>query len=275
VSSYPLAPRVHRVDGLHVEAWGDPTAPALLLSAGLGGQGGYWTPHLRTLAARHYVVAYDQRGTGESDRAIPSPFKLTDMADDLRLVLDGLSIACAHVMGHAAGGMAAMRLALDHPERVRSAIVINGWDAPDPYFVRCMDIRANIMRTQGVAAYLAVQPLFLYPAEWTSTHLNALDRQTAAHGPQFQSADTLFARMAALIESDMVAELSGLSCPVLLISALDDMLVPAVRLTMLADALVGSAVTHAVSATGGHAVNITRQEWFEGQVLTFLNTLAS
>jgi len=261
---------VHRIDGLHVETWGDRERPALLLSAGLGGQGGYWRPHLGTLSRTHCVITYDQRGTGESDRAIPQAYGLEHMAHDLRSVLDGLSMDAADVMGHAAGGMAALQLAISSPDRVRSVIVINGWDAPDPHFVRCMEVRKGIMRTQGALAYLTAQPLFLYPAEWIAGHLPELDRQARAHAEGFQSEPTLFARMDALTGTDLRARLGDVRCRVLLVSALDDMLVPASRSVALGDALTCAQVARAVGNVGGHAINITQQDWFEKQVTAFL-----
>jgi aminoacrylate hydrolase len=264
---------VERYDiaGLAVQTLGPAEAPALLLSSGLGGSGGYWTLHLAHLASRFRVILYDQRGAGGSERDLPAPYSLGHMGDDLALILDGLGIESAHVVGHAAGGMAALQLAIDRPAKVRSVTVINGWDAPDPHFVRCMTIRKAIMRTQGARAYLTAQPVFLYPSEWISDHLDELDRQVEAHAPDFQSADVLFARMDALLASDLRGSLGRISCPVLVVVSKDDMLVPARRSWALRDALTSAAVTMAVSDRGGHAVNITEPKWFEGELVAFLS----
>ena len=49
-----------------------PTAPPLILSAGLGGSGEYWAPNLaRSGASATASSLYDHRGTGRSDRALP------------------------------------------------------------------------------------------------------------------------------------------------------------------------------------------------------------
>lgn len=269
-ASDDAAGTTHRIAGLHVVTHGAADAPALLLSAGLGGQGGYWAPHLDLLARDFRVILYDQRGTGKSERAIPMPCSMSDFAADMLAILDGLGIDAAHVMGHAAGGMAGLQLALDAPGRALSVCVINGWDAPDPHFIRCMQIRRDIMITQGAAAYLRAQPLFLFPAEWISANLAALDAQVEAHAAHFQTAETLFARMDALTGSDMTGVLGDVACPVLVIGAGDDMLVPASRSQALADALVGADVTLAISPDGGHAVNITRPDWFESELTAFL-----
>jgi pimeloyl-ACP methyl ester carboxylesterase len=51
---------------------------------------------------------------------VAAPYTLTDMAGDVRAVLDALGIERAHVVGASMGGMIAQTLALEHPERVTS-----------------------------------------------------------------------------------------------------------------------------------------------------------
>jgi pimeloyl-ACP methyl ester carboxylesterase len=117
---------------------GDP----LLLIMGLGMQLVGWPDELvRRLAAEGFrVVRFDNRDAGLSQGfdhlGVPSivaatlrhalrlpvhaPYSLGDMARDAAGVLDALGIARAHVCGASMGGMIAQRLALHHPERVKS-----------------------------------------------------------------------------------------------------------------------------------------------------------
>ena len=69
------------IAGLHYEEYGPADAPPLILSPGLGGSGAYWAPNIEALAARHRLIAYDHRGTGRSDRALPASLSVDDMAD--------------------------------------------------------------------------------------------------------------------------------------------------------------------------------------------------
>lgn len=56
---------------LRYEEHGPADAPPLILSAGFGGSGACWAPKLAALAKDHHVVAYDHRGAGRGDRAVP------------------------------------------------------------------------------------------------------------------------------------------------------------------------------------------------------------
>jgi aminoacrylate hydrolase len=151
------------IAGLHFEEHGPAGAPPVILSAGLGGTGGYWRPNLAALAAGHRVVLYDHRGTGRSDRALPAGLQVEDMADDVVALMDGLGLDRAHFVGHAAGGLIGLQLAVQAPQRLRSLVVVNGWSRLDPHFARCFEARLALLRDTGPRAYLRAQPIFLYP----------------------------------------------------------------------------------------------------------------
>jgi pimeloyl-ACP methyl ester carboxylesterase len=68
------------------------------------------------------VIAFDNRGHGQSTKLYdPAAYHSATMASDVRALLDHLGIARADVMGYSMGARIAAFLALDHPERVRSA----------------------------------------------------------------------------------------------------------------------------------------------------------
>jgi 3-oxoadipate enol-lactonase len=91
--------------------------PTLLLMQGLGYARWGWGPLTSLLADRFTVLAYDNRGIGESD--VPAgPYTTDDLARDAAAVLDSADVERAHVVGASLGGMAAQELALAWPERV-------------------------------------------------------------------------------------------------------------------------------------------------------------
>lgn len=69
------------------------------------------------------VIAIDNRGHGESGKLYdPAAYAAPLMAEDARRLLDHLKIARADVMGYSMGARVTAFLALQHPERVRSAV---------------------------------------------------------------------------------------------------------------------------------------------------------
>jgi pimeloyl-ACP methyl ester carboxylesterase len=98
---------------------GDP----LVLVAGTGYPGATWAPELvDALAARHAILTFDHRGTGDTPSAA-APYSTRGFARDALDLLDALDLPAAHVVGHSMGGRVAQWMALDRPDRVRSLIL--------------------------------------------------------------------------------------------------------------------------------------------------------
>jgi len=79
---------------------------------------------VRTLMqAGRRVIAYDNRGHGESDKLYePERYGAPEMAEDAVRLLDHLGIERVDVLGYSMGTRIAAFLVFTHPERVRSVI---------------------------------------------------------------------------------------------------------------------------------------------------------
>ncbi len=76
-----------------------------------------------TRASRR-VIALDNRGHGASSKLYdPADYHSSIMAEDVRALLDHLSLARADVMGYSMGARITAFLALKHPDRMRSVIL--------------------------------------------------------------------------------------------------------------------------------------------------------
>ena len=78
-----------------------------------------WDPQVEALSGRYRCIAIDFRGHGRS-ASPPGEYTLEQMAEDVHQLLQGLGVSAAHIVGLSMGGMVAMRLALAHPQVVRS-----------------------------------------------------------------------------------------------------------------------------------------------------------
>ncbi len=254
------------VDGLHYEVHGAGDE-VVILSAGLGGSGAYFAPQIEALAARFRVVLYDQRGTGRSDRALPSPYAVGHMSRDIAAIIEAVG-GPAHVVGHAAGGLAGLQLALDRPDLVRSLTVINGWSRPDPHIARCFRTRLSLLNDSGPEAYVHAQPLFLYPANWTSENAERLETAEPHHLAGFQGRESLLARINALLTFDIDDRLPEITAPVLVSASADDMLVPSLCSERLALRLANATLD--IAPWGGHVFTATAPDAFNTTLLAFL-----
>jgi pimeloyl-ACP methyl ester carboxylesterase len=76
------------------------------------------------MRAGRRVIALDNRGHGQSSKLYdPADYHSAKMADDVAALLDHLHIERADVMGYSMGARITAYLALEKPERVRSAIL--------------------------------------------------------------------------------------------------------------------------------------------------------
>ena len=131
---------------LEYETFGNPSDPAIVLVIGFGLQLTGWPEAFCAgLAARGFhVVRFDNRDTGLSQKfadfgaadlaaamaqkmakePVAAPYNHVDMADDIAGLITALDLGPAHVAGMSMGGILTQRLAISHPELVRSATVM-------------------------------------------------------------------------------------------------------------------------------------------------------
>lgn len=104
---------------IHYAAFGE-GEPLFLLHGGAGNSG-HWALQVPALARRYRVIAVDARGHGRSTRD-DRPLGYHLMAEDLVAVMDALGVGQAAVVGWSDGGIVALDLAVNHPERVKALV---------------------------------------------------------------------------------------------------------------------------------------------------------
>jgi pimeloyl-ACP methyl ester carboxylesterase len=111
------------------EAFGDAADPPILLIMGIGASMLWWDERFCRMVAQagRYVIRYDHRDTGRSVAYEPGRpgYDGDDLVADAVGVLDAYGIPAAHLVGASAGGAFAQALALDHPDRVLSLVLIS------------------------------------------------------------------------------------------------------------------------------------------------------
>jgi pimeloyl-ACP methyl ester carboxylesterase len=128
-------PRIFDVRGvdLCVDTAGDAADPAILLIGGMGASMDWWEEEFCQRLAwgqgrgGRFVIRYDHRDTG---RSVSYPagapgYTGADLAADAAGVLDAFGRRSAHLAGVSMGGALAQQVALAHPDRVDSLVLMS------------------------------------------------------------------------------------------------------------------------------------------------------
>ena len=103
------------------------TGPAVVLLHG-GGPGASgvsnYSRNIDALAAHFRVIVPDMPGYGRSAKKLDQSDPFGGLAAAIRGLVDVLAIDTAHLIGNSYGGAAALRLALDAPQRVGRLILM-------------------------------------------------------------------------------------------------------------------------------------------------------
>ena len=105
------------------------SGPPVLLLHGYPQSLAMWARVAPQLAGRYTVVCADLRGYGDSAKPLcagdRSNYSFRAFADDQLGAMRLLGFDCFHLVGHDRGGRTGHRMALDHPEVVRSLTVMD------------------------------------------------------------------------------------------------------------------------------------------------------
>ncbi|EPX83924.1 pyrimidine utilization protein D [Salipiger mucosus] len=239
----------------------------LVLVAGLGGVGSYWTPQIEPFSDKFRVIIHDHRGTGQSSRS-KITYSVEQMADDTLALMDALGIGEADFMGHSTGASVAQVIATKQPERLGKIILASGWTKADGFFRRCFEVRKTLLLEAGVEAYLKATPLFLNPSWWVRDNIEALERGESGFYSGHHDPDIMASRIDALLAFDMTAHLGEITHDVLVMGVANDHLTPAYFSEALAEAIPNARLS--IMADGGHAASQVLPDEFNAIAMEFL-----
>ncbi|WP_280241236.1 4,5:9,10-diseco-3-hydroxy-5,9,17-trioxoandrosta-1(10),2-diene-4-oate hydrolase [Nocardia abscessus] len=127
---------------LHYHEAGVGNGPTIVLLHGGGPGASSWSNFARNipvLAEHFHVLAVDQPGYGRSDKPTEHPQYFVHSASALKDLLDHLeNTSRVHLLGNSLGGGAAVRFALDYPDRAGKLVLMGPGGlstnlfAPDP-----------------------------------------------------------------------------------------------------------------------------------------------
>jgi pimeloyl-ACP methyl ester carboxylesterase len=179
------------------------TGSPVVLLHGLACGKRMWFHQIRALRNRFRVIAYDQRGHGQTDApSAATDYSAAHLARDLVGVLDALEIERAAIVGFSLGGGPALALAAAKPERVSRLVLADvGAGADDPVKIESMARQWVTLIDQGrmddLVCEMLRSELFKFYARRDTRrrdHMAALFRATSPMGLRFLLSEVLAKR---------------------------------------------------------------------------------
>ena len=226
----------------------------IVLVPGMAGGWRLLAPLARWLSRSHEVILYGLRGD-RGAQVLARPDAMSDYADDLAEVIDGLGLERPTVFGVSFGGAVALELAVEHPAMV-GALAVQGVEAA---------FRPSL------GSKVALRVLEGYPLPHDNRFINQFFNLLHAGKPESaELADfvvercwstdqgVLARRLRALEGFDVADRLWRIEAPTLVLGGTRDAIVPLARQRALAGAIAGASFGSIEGA--GHVAFLTHKD---------------
>ena len=131
----------------HYLEWGEPSSPPLLMLHATGLCAWPWKPIARRLADNYRVLAFDQRGHGDTDKS-DKGYKFEYAGEDLAAIADAMDLESPRVIGHSSGGLAAIIASNLLPGRFGRVVLVETRVSNDAPTAPSQDLARRAERTR-------------------------------------------------------------------------------------------------------------------------------
>jgi pimeloyl-ACP methyl ester carboxylesterase len=255
---------------LYWESYGE--GKPFVLVMGIGYDSTLWGLHQVPFFSEHFkTIIFDNRDVGRSSKATKA-YTITDMADDVAGLMDGLGIERTHMLGLSMGAMIAQEFAIRYPGKLEK-LVLTGTGAAtarskfDPIsiwsYVKTQD-------TNGLM-FAAEQFIWLFSESFNRNH-EAVDQtlQMLASNPNPVTPEAYQRQAEAYIKHDTLDRLNQVTAPTIVIAGEQDRLTPPWICREVADAIPNAKYKLIMGAGSSHVLPLERPDDFNQAVLSFL-----
>jgi 3-oxoadipate enol-lactonase len=257
-----------RRGSLHYEELG--TGRPILLIHGFTNYGLAWAPQLAPLVHAGYrVILPDLHGHGASAPAT-ALCTVSDLAADIVELLDHLGVSSAAFCGLSLGGMVALELAIDRPDRVAAAVVANSRPSlVGPEMAAMVDgWTALLLEEDGPVRRLRVTWPMLANEPFRNSASGRAVFEAWARVLANVSGSSLCHVARGMHHFDQRTRLSAIGAPVLVISGEQDRIFSPEYGQVISSEIAGSR--HELLLTAGHLSNLDSPDQFNRLLLAFL-----
>lgn len=229
--------------------------PPVVFAHGLLASKEMFRAQIDVLKPSYRCISVDLRGHGESQGTADS-FSLEDQAEDLSNLLTDLVGGPANLIGLSQGGMTFMRLALAHPDQVRSLVLLDtSADVENPETLPSYQELAAGLRDGSDSQrhqVIDVVQTILYGTSWRST----ADPEQLAHERDVMlghDREGLFAACQAVFDrGDIREQIAAIGVPTLVIVGEEDAATPPSKAEEIRDAIPSAKLVR-IKRAGHHS----------------------
>ncbi|HMA16392.1 MAG TPA: alpha/beta hydrolase [Kiloniellaceae bacterium] len=245
------------VEGARVAYRVDGRGPGLVLVHGTGGNGETsWTEVLDRMAVRWTVVRPDYAGSGAT-RDGGGPLSLAALAGQVVAAAEAAGAAPFHILGFSLGAAVAVKIAADHPAKLRSLVALGGFpsaaDTRMQFLLRLWRDLAG--RDREAMARLGL--LTCLSPDYLDRFDAAALEQAVAEDLANNDWDGLLRQIDLDLTLDLREEAPRVRAPALVIGCRQDQIVPPAHARALAAAIPGARYAEIDS---GHAAALEAPE---------------
>jgi len=229
-----------------------------------------WDPQVKVLSGQFRVITLDLRGHGESDAPLWL-YTMDQFADDIKGLLDHLSIQKAVLAGFSMGGYVVFAFYRKYADRVKGLVLADTRPQPDSAEGRVGRFKmAQTAQKDGAGAIADVMlPKLLSPA---SVQGRSELVQTVRTMMTTTKVPGIAGDLMAMAERpDSVPTLKQIACPTLVIVGELDGLTTPVDARHMADGIRGARLETIPAAA--HLSNMEQPEAFNRAVTSFVETI--
>jgi pimeloyl-ACP methyl ester carboxylesterase len=222
-------PKVKLNTGIQMAYTEQGTGEPLVCIMGVTAPGAVWEAHAAEWSQHFRCILGDNRGVGDTDKPT-GPYTTEMMADDYAALMDKLGISQARVVGCSLGSVIAQQLALRHPEKVKSAILMCTWARQDAYGRYVWEHLQRCKASFRPEDFLHYVQMLIFTKPWFDNPECFQSMQEGLAGmavnPAPQPVHAMEAQSAAAVNHNTLSQLKNIKCPVLVIGGKDDIFTP-------------------------------------------------
>ena len=259
----------------HYLDWGNPTNPPLVLLHGVGQTCHTWDLFAAAMSPHFHVMAFDQRGHGDTDWAADKDYSRRSMVKDVEAFTTALGLDRFFLTGMSMGGANSLSFTANNPGRVEALVVVDVGPRVENKGVQNIrnfmkDFREFDSLDEAAAVIHKFNPR--RPLEIIRKYTVVYNLKQLPSGKWTWKYDTYFSEGHSRIDvkqmqQELSQEVKKIACPTLLVKGAESDVLSLDGARLLQTAIPGSEF--ALVAGAGHSVMGDNPPGFEAAVREF------